>query len=130
VIVLDQFARNMFRDTPKMFAADAQALRAALEAVTLGLDRALGAHERVFLILPTMHSEQLAVQQQGVQLFSELRDQLEGQPREVVSRHLDYAIRHRDIIARFGRFPHRNAILGRESTREELEFLQRPGASR
>lgn len=119
VIVLDQFSRNIHRDTPGAFAQDGMALVLAQELIAGGGDRSLAARERGVLYLPFMHSESLAMQDESVRLYSE--PALAGQ--------LDFAIRHRDIIARFGRFPHRNAILGRVSADEELAFLAQPGSS-
>ncbi len=118
VIVLDQFSRNMFRGDPRAFASDARARAAAKTALEKGFDQELTKHERSFLYMPLMHSEELVDQDQCVELF---RSENPGQ--------LDYAVRHRDIVARFGRFPHRNAILGRASTPEETEFLKQPGSS-
>lgn len=129
VIVLDQFSRNMFRDQPHMFAYDEPALRAALEGIELGMDLAVRGDLRAFYYLPLMHSEELAVQQRCVELFEGFVEELEGKPRERFSNNLKFAVAHRDIVARFGRFPHRNAILGRESTAEELAFLEQPGSS-
>ena len=119
VILFDQFPRNMFRGSPRAFAADEQALVTARAAVDAGLDRALDKDGRLFLYLPFEHSESLADQERSVALIATL-----GDPE------LDrYAIAHRDIIQRFGRFPHRNAVLGRVSTAEEIEFLREPGSS-
>jgi uncharacterized protein (DUF924 family) len=118
VIVLDQFSRNMFRDTPAMFASDAQALAAARDAIDRGLDRTLPDVMRTFLYMPLMHSEQLADQERSGALFT-----------PIGGANLEFAVRHRDIVARFGRFPHRNAVLGRASTDEEREFLTQPGSS-
>jgi uncharacterized protein (DUF924 family) len=118
VIVLDQFPRNMFRETPRAFATDAVALAIAEEAVERRLDEALTTEERKFLYLPFEHAEDRSTQARSVALFEAL-----GEPSAV-----DYARRHRDIIERFGRFPHRNAILGRASTADELEFLKEPGS--
>ena len=129
IIVLDQMSRNMYRDTPKMFEADGEALRMALEGIEQGVDRRLATDERAFLYLPLMHSEELAIQKRCVQLFSEFRDELSGELRERISRNLKFAIQHCEIIERFGRFPHRNAILGRGSTPQELAFLEQPGSS-
>jgi len=119
IIVLDQFSRNIHRDTPGAFAADPQALALAQEAVAAGADRALTPGQRVFLYMPYMHSESLAIHDIAVELF-----RANGIPDN-----LDFEIRHRDIIARFGRYPHRNAILGRQSTAEEIAFLGQPGSS-
>jgi uncharacterized protein (DUF924 family) len=119
VIVLDQFSRNMFRGTARMFASDAQALAAARAAIERSDDQALASAERSFLYMPLMHSEDLADQERCVALFQSFA--APGQ--------LRYAEQHRDIIRRFGRFPHRNELLGRASTPEELEFLTQPGSS-
>jgi uncharacterized protein (DUF924 family) len=119
VILLDQAPRNLFRGSPQAFASDAAALRHARAAVDAGHDQALVEDERIFLYLPFEHSEDLADQDRCVALCSALAAPMWR----------DYAIRHRDVIARFGRFPHRNITLGRESTPEELEFLQQPGSS-
>jgi uncharacterized protein (DUF924 family) len=129
VIVLDQFSRNMFRGTPKMFAADDLALRVAIGGIDRGMDRSVAHDERAFFYLPLMHSEALEVQQRCVELFMAWRDDLDGELRDRVESSLDFAVRHRDIVQRFGRFPHRNAVLGRTSTPEELEFLKEPGSS-
>lgn len=114
VIVLDQFSRNMFRDTPKAFATDDMALTIAKMAVEKGLDRELtsAAHHN-FLYMPYMHSENLMDQEDGIRLFSTLPGNEQA---------VSYARQHRDIIIQFGRFPHRNKILGRVSTPEEIEF--------
>ena len=128
VLVLDQFARNMFRGTPRMFAADAQALAAAKKGLEDGSDDALTVEERMFLYLPFMHSEALADQQRCVALFSELRDSQSGALRARLDNNVSFAERHRNIVARFGRFPHRNEILGRESSADELAFLEEPGS--
>lgn len=114
LIVLDQFPRNLFRGTAAAFATDDIAVRLARLAVERGWDSEVEPAERSFLYMPFMHSEILADQERCVDLFRHL-----GQ-----SSGLDYAIEHRDIVAKFGRFPHRNRALGRESTAEELEFLK------
>lgn len=118
-IVLDQFPRNMFRGTPRAFATDTQALAVATAAVDLGIDVLLTPQERVFLYLPFEHAEDAAAQAQSVALFEKLGE----------DNFLDYAKRHKVIVDRFGRFPHRNAILGRASTAEEIAFLREPGSS-
>ena len=123
VIVLDQFPRHMFRGTARSFATDPQALAAARHAVAHGYDRALLPVERLFLYLPFEHSEALDDQWRACELTEPL-----GAFAETEDAHR-YALAHRDIIARFGRFPHRNAALGRQSTPEELEFLKQPGSS-
>jgi len=129
VIVLDQFSRNMYRGTLRMFAADDQALRAALGGIERGFDRSLPVAARVFMYLPLMHSEDVEVQELCVEQFTALRDELSGPARAQVEQNLEFAVQHRDIVALFGRFPHRNAVLGRESTPQELEFLKQPGSS-
>lgn len=128
VIVLDQLSRNMFRDDPKMYAADDLALKAALEGIDAGLDRGLAYHERYFLYMPLMHAEDRAVQARCVELFAGLGEDFPDHA-EAVAQAKDFAVRHQVIVDRFGRFPHRNAILGRESTPEELAFLQEPNSS-
>jgi uncharacterized protein (DUF924 family) len=119
VIALDQFPRNMFRGTPRAFATDARALAIADRAVESGFDASLSKDQRTFLYLPFQHAEDPAVQVRAVQLMASLQDA-----------ELDhYAVAHKDIIDRFGRFPHRNAILDRASTPEEIAFLSQPGSS-
>ncbi len=129
VIVLDQLSRNMFRGDAKMFAGDARALTAAKTAVARGDDQALTGHARVFLYMPYMHSESLADQEACIALFTTFRDQAAGALRATLDNNIDFAIRHRDIIAKWGRFPHRNAVLGRPSTEAEKAFLEQPGSS-
>ena len=119
VIVLDQFSRNMFRGTPSAFASDAKALAIAETAIAKGFVEALNGDERLFLYLPFEHQENADAQARSLELISAL-----GDP-ELTK----YALAHKDIIDRFGRFPHRNAILGRTSTAEELELLKGPGSS-
>lgn len=129
VIVLDQFSRNAFRGSPRAFEGDARALEATLEGIERGHDQALRGHERVFFYLPLMHSESLDMQERCVSLFQQFRDASTGRVREAVESNLDFAIQHRDIIAQWGRFPHRNEVLGRPSSAAEREFLQQPGSS-
>lgn len=118
IIVLDQFSRNLFRNRPRSFACDGMALVLAQEAIATGLCENLTVEQRGFLYLPFMHSESALIHQQALELFRQLNngDQLE------------FELRHKAIIDRFGRYPHRNEILGRESTLEEQEFLQQPGS--
>jgi len=123
VIVLDQFPRNMFRGDGRTHAADGAALDASNYAVEHALDRELPAFQRMFLYMPFMHSENGEDQRRSVGLFERLADE-PGAP-DVTS----YAAGHRDIVERFGRFPHRNEILGRETTPEEAEFLKTEGSS-
>lgn len=129
VIALDQFSRNMFRGTPDSFAGDPRAREIALDALRHGDDSALPRDQRFFLYMPLMHSEDLALQDRMIELFTALRDSAPPALREKSAGYLKYAEMHRDIIRRFGRFPHRNAILGRPSSREELAFLEQPGSS-
>lgn len=119
IVLLDQAPRNLHRGSADAFATDPAALKHATRAVDLGFDGVLTDDERLFLYLPFEHSESLAVQDRSVALIGAL-----GVPMLT-----DYAERHRQIIARFGRFPHRNAVLGRDSTDEELHFLTQPGSS-
>ena len=118
ILVLDQFSRNLYRDRPQAFAQDATALVLAQEAVAQGADRELDVTQRVFLYMPYMHSESLKVHDEALRLFD--------QPGMEES--LRFEHRHRDILLRFGRYPHRNAILGRDSTPEEEAFLAQPGS--
>lgn len=119
IVLLDQFSRNIFRDTAQAFAQDIQALTLAQELVARGMDAALPVAQRAFAYMPYMHSESLVVHEQALALFS--------QPGLESS--LNYELKHQAIIERFGRYPHRNAILGRHSTAQELEFLSQPGSS-
>lgn len=124
LLLLDQFTRNVFRGTPRAFAGDARALVLARQLVDSGAHLALHPLERAFAYLPFEHAEDLAMQDRSVALFEALAT---GDP--YFDDTLDYARRHRDIVQRFGRFPHRNAILGRASTPDEIAFLQQPGSS-
>lgn len=123
VIALDQFPRNMFRETPEAFATDPVALAVARRAIARGFDRVLRVSERSFMYLPFEHAEDIAIQRHSLRLFGGLAVESAG------SYSMEYAIRHYEIIARFGRFPHRNAILGRESSADERAFLTQPGSS-
>lgn len=123
VIVLDQFTRNIFRDTPRAFAGDALALAAAQSMVARGDDEALPLLRRVFVYLPFEHAEDAAMQQESLRLFAAL-----GAADAALATFEDYARRHAEVIERFGRFPHRNALLGRASSAEELAFLEQPGS--
>ena len=122
VILLDQFTRNVFRDTPDAFAGDAAALATAADAIDRGLDAELDQYERSFLYMPFEHAEDLVQQERSVALFGALAE-ASGERGG-----LEWAEKHAVIIRRFGRFPHRNAILGRESTPEEIAFLGQPGS--
>lgn len=129
ILVCDQLPRNIFRDTPRAFALDSKALQLAKQGIDQGKDVSLGIAQRAFFYLPFEHAEDLAMQDLSVELFAKLNgDGGETHARATAS-FLDYAEQHRVIIARFGRFPHRNRILGREPTSEEMDFLQQPGSS-
>lgn len=119
VIVLDQFSRNRYRDQPQAFACDPLALGLAQEAVRLQADQALPAAQKAFLYMPYMHSESALIHLQALALFSQAG----------LEHALPSEIRHKAIIDRFGRYPHRNTILGRSSTAEEIDFLATPGSS-
>ena len=122
VLLLDQFTRNMFRDTPRAFAGDAQALATATAAVDGGQDRALDHYERWFLYMPFEHAENIAAQERSLALFGALTAESGD------AGLLEWAEKHAVIVRRFGRYPHRNAILGRASTPEEVAFLNEPGS--
>ncbi|OUS11469.1 hypothetical protein A9Q89_08280 [Gammaproteobacteria bacterium 53_120_T64] len=118
IIILDQFSRHLYRDQPEAFAHDSLALALSQQAIAAGIAPRLSAKQRGFLYMPFMHSESRAMQNQSVQLFSQAG----------LDAHLSSARRHRDVIERFGRYPHRNQILGRTSSDEELTFLQQAGS--
>ncbi|RDJ12363.1 DUF924 family protein [Rhizobium grahamii] len=118
VIALDQFPRNIYRATPLAFATDGLALREAKLALEAGADMQVSPECRTFFYMPFEHCENLEEQERAVALFRALGDE----------EYIDYALRHRDVIAAYGRFPHRNAIVGRQSSAAELEYLARPGA--
>ena len=122
LIVLDQMPRNMFRGSPRAFATDAKALGIAEAMIGKGYDAGLTRDERLFCYLPFEHSENLADQRESLRLFGMLREDPQA------GSAWEWAERHHDVIARFGRFPHRNAILGRESTAAEIAFLDQPGS--
>ena len=119
IVVLDQFSRNIFRDSPTSFAQDPMALAWSQEVISLGLDKNLRPEQRSFLYMPFMHSESKLIHEQALKLFEELANPI----------NLEFEKKHKVIIDRFGRYPHRNAILGRESTAEEVEFLKQPNSS-
>jgi len=119
IIVLDQLSRNMFRDTEKAFTADPLALALAQEAVRQGADKALSVNERYFLYMPFMHSESRGVHQTAMKLFDQ----------KGLEEAFRFEKKHKEIIDRFGRYPHRNSLLGRVNTAEEAEFLKGPGSS-
>ncbi len=119
IIVLDQFSRNIYRDTPNAFSSDPLALALSQEAISLGKDAELNEIERSFLYMPYMHSESLKIHDVALTLFE----------KNGIQSNVDFEIKHRDIIKQFGRYPHRNSILGRKSSNEELVFLKQPGSS-
>ena len=119
IIILDQFSRNIYRDSPKAFTQDMQALTLAQEAVTLKTDQDLEETKRTFLYMPYMHSESTIIHSEAERLFKSL-PQTQG---------YKFELKHKAIIDRFNRYPHRNAVLGRTSTEEELNFLKQPESS-
>lgn len=119
IIVLDQFSRNLYRDQAQAFAYDGMALSLAQEAISLKLDAQLSPEQRSFLYMPFMHSESRQIHEFALKLFQRLGNEI----------NLNFEKKHKQIIDRFGRYPHRNAILGRTSTPEELEFLSQPNSS-
>ncbi len=119
IIVLDQFSRNMYRDTPQAFLYDGIALALAQEAIAVGADKTLEPIENSFLYMPFMHSESLIIHETSVMLY-----QANG-----IINNLEFELKHQEIIERFGRYPHRNIILNRESTAQEVEFLSQPNSS-
>ena len=123
ILLLDQFTRNIFRGSARAFAGDAQALHSARALVAAGADRQFSGVRRQFTYLPFEHAEDLAHQRTCVQLFAQLaRDE------PTLAGLVEWAQRHHDVVARFGRFPHRNAALGRTSSAEELDYLSQPGS--
>lgn len=129
LVLLDQFTRNIFRGTAQMYTYDEKALSLAQWAVDSGLDQEVHPFERLFLYLPFEHSEDLRMQEKSLELFAKMRDEGPAPIQKILASYWDYAEAHHVIIERFGRFPHRNEILGRDSTPEEREFLKQPGSS-
>lgn len=127
IILLDQFSRNLFRGSPRSWTQDLLALKLSLEGIEQGDDLELGVVERAFFYLPIEHSEDMHLQDLSVEKFGEL---LEIAPEIAGGENglYDYAVKHRDVIEQFGRYPHRNEVLGRPNTPEEEEFLAKPGA--
>tara|TARA_R110000787_G_scaffold95011_3_gene198037 strand:+ start:1307 stop:1855 length:549 start_codon:yes stop_codon:yes gene_type:complete len=119
IIILDQFSRNIYRESPQAFASDPLALVLAQEAIALGLDMKLAENQRSFFYLPYMHSESLLIHSQAIMLYEKLGN----------ASNLAFEIKHQDIIKKFARYPHRNAILGRKSSAEEVAFLQQPDSA-
>lgn len=128
LIVLDQFPRNLYRGDARAWASDVKAQRIALSGLDDAFDQALPPLQRVFAYLPLEHAENMGLQQRCVALFEALHSQAAADDRERFAMFLDYARRHREVIARFGRFPHRNVVLGRVTTPDEADYLAQPGA--
>jgi uncharacterized protein (DUF924 family) len=129
ILLADQFSRNIHRGTPQAFALDPIARRLALEGFAIGAFEGLLPIHRLFATMPLEHSESLVDQDRCVSLVRSLRDEVSPAERHTFDSFVDFAERHREVIRRFGRFPHRNAVLGRTSTPEEIAFLQTPGSS-
>ncbi|MGM0556525.1 MAG: DUF924 family protein [Myxococcota bacterium] len=128
IILTDQFPRNVYRGTPRAFAFDEIALSASLDGQANSFDEQLGLIERWFFYMPMEHAEDLALQDRCVSRFEELAEQAPDDIEDALQGALDYAIKHRDVIEQFARFPHRNEVLGRKSTSAEAEYLSQPGS--
>ena len=128
VLLLDQLPRMIFRDSPKSFSGDLRAQALVAQGIAADFDRQLQPIQRVFIYLVLEHCEHLAVQNECISRYIELVAQQPEDDRALFADYLDYAEKHQKVIAQFGRFPHRNAVLGRESTAEELAFLSKPGS--
>ena len=131
VVLLDQFSRNIYRGKPESFSQDSTALNITLKGIISGVDKEMVPFKRAFFYMPLMHSEDMDIQKKSVNSFSALEKEYENDPdfANLVKQNSEYAVLHHDIIERFGRYPHRNNILRRESTPEEMEFLKGPGSS-
>lgn len=129
IILSDQFTRNIFRDREEAFEYDQYALSASLRGIDEKMDLQLHPVERSFFYMPLQHSEELKIQEKSLKKFKELMDSASEEYRETFSENYDYALQHFKIIEEFGRFPHRNRIIQRTSTPEEMEFLKKPGSS-
>jgi uncharacterized protein (DUF924 family) len=127
IIVLDQFPRNIYRGTSEVFRYDAQALALAGQGVTLGQLAGLSVPEQAFFLMPYQHSEDLAVQRAGVQLMQGMAEEATAEWQQVADGYKQFAVMHHDIIAKYGRFPHRNELLGRSSTEAEIGYLDEGG---
>ncbi len=128
IILADQFSRNIYRDSDKAFAQDSLALELCLQGINAGIDLKLGLVQRLFFYLPLEHSESMSLQDRSVEVYRQLCEAASGDVQNKLRGNLEYAIKHHEVIEKFGRFPHRNKILGRVSTAEEIEFLQQPGS--
>lgn len=129
ILLVDQFSRALFRGTPAAFEHDPLALQWCLQGLGAGLDQRLPPIRRVFFYLPLEHAESMPLQDRCLALYQSLLVEVPAAYRRLYSSYVDFARRHREVIARFGRFPHRNRVLGRESTAEEADFLLQPGSS-
>lgn len=129
VILLDQFSRNIHRDSPEAFATDALSLALVLDGIATGDDLGLLPVERMFFYMPLQHAEDVGIQKLSIEKFTQLAEQSPENFQEMAKNCLAYALRHQEIIERFGRFPHRNEILGRASSLEEIAFLKEPNSS-
>ncbi len=129
IVLQDQFSRNMYRDTPAAFEADLACQIQSLEGIESGLDQELRPLERVFYYMPLEHAEDLEVQEKSLEMFAALLQAAPPETKKTFENFYTFAEKHHAIIARFGRFPHRNAILGRENSPQETEFLKQPGSS-
>jgi uncharacterized protein (DUF924 family) len=128
ILLFDQFSRNIYRGSARAYAQDLEALSLTVSGMQIGADATLDPVERLFFYMPLMHAESLDVQEESVAAFRRLLEEAPADLRRTFQASLDSAIQHRDIIARFGRFPHRNRVLGRESTPEEIEWLATEGS--
>ncbi|BBM84867.1 DUF924 family protein [Candidatus Uabimicrobium amorphum] len=129
IILLDQFSRNIYRNTPRMYESDPQSLQLCLAGIEQKVDDELFPIHRQFFYMPLQHAEDLQLQEKSVQMYTKTWEEAPESTKEYFAQTVTYAKKHHDVIAMFGRFPHRNAILQRESTKEEKEFLQTPGSS-
>jgi uncharacterized protein (DUF924 family) len=129
VVVCDQFPRNAYRGSPKAFALDARALALTEQGIAAGVDREFNAAHRVAFYLPIMHAEDVEQQRRSLDLYRRIREESSAELEPVLSLVGEAAQRHARIVERFGRYPHRNAVLGRETTPEEAEFMAQPGSS-
>ena len=127
IVVLDQFPHHIHRNQGLSFSYDAQSLALALDMIQSGNAAGVAPIDRVFVYLPLEHAESLELQDQSVALYTQLAAEAHTAERPLFDGFLDYAVKHRDVVARFGRFPHRNELLGRASSSEEIAFLQQPG---
>ncbi|QRY80068.1 DUF924 domain-containing protein [Pseudomonas sp. PDNC002] len=128
ILLLDQLPRMIFRDTPRAYAGDARAQQLVLQGLAAGFDRQLPRIERVFVYIVLEHAEDLASQDEAVRLYEALQSESSDSEKVLFAGYLAYARKHQVVVARFGRFPHRNLILGRDSTTEEAQFLTEPGS--